>query len=207
MGPGPVAPGSNVVNGVVDLGGVGKHHGGLSDHGNGGLFAAPHAGRRDDFHIVAQQSRKAIEQRLGAAKFTGQPVADPNGEPGGSLPIAQDLEVVVERRDLEDFRHRHVHLARQCHQVPVVQAAILVVELVQVFDQQVATVRTGPDQSFHLGGRDGIRLAALHLAAFAQAATHLVDRYGGHCGITTGSWRTHLVFRLAGVGPFRPATR
>jgi len=45
---------------------------------------------------------------------------------------------------------RQVHQLGQRHQVAVVQAAVGVVEPVQVLDQQVAPVRRGAHQGSHL---------------------------------------------------------
>ncbi len=65
------------------------------------------------------------------------------------------------------------------------QAAPGVVELVQVFDQQVTPVAAfGPpaDQRANLGQRNLVGLAALEFAFAADALAHVVQRGQGHGG-------------------------
>ena len=60
---------------------------------------------------------------------------------GRSSPLADDIEMGVEGRDLVDLRHRDLELFGQRVQVPLGQAALLVLDEVQVFDQQRALAR------------------------------------------------------------------
>ena len=120
----------------------------------GACSQRPTQGAAITFTSLPSNGRQALQQILRAAHFAGQSVAHAHGESRRLLAFAQHFEVVIERRDFEDFRHRHIHLPGQRHQMPVVQAAIGVVELVQVLDQQVAPVRArGRSSRSHLGHR------------------------------------------------------
>ena len=70
---------------------------------------------------------------------------------GPRLAIAHDVEVRVEGRDLVDLRHRDLELFRQRVQVALGQAALLVLDEVQVFDQQRALARALAEQRFDGG--------------------------------------------------------
>jgi hypothetical protein len=59
--------------------------------------------------------------------------------------------------------------------MPVVQAAEVVLEAVQMFNQQVAGMRAGAEQIAHLLHRGVIRLTAFELAFAADALAHVVD--------------------------------
>ena len=92
------------------------------------LFAAANARRGHHPHIGAQQV-------LCAGQLTAQPVADSDHQAGRSVVAPDDSEVVIKRRHLVHLRHRNIHFLGQRDQVPLVQAAVRVVELVQVFNQ------------------------------------------------------------------------
>ena len=83
--------------------------------------------------------------------------------------------MVVEGGDLKYFGHANAHFFGQRHQMTVVQAAKVVLEAVQMFDQQVAGMRAGAEQIAHLLHRGVIRLATFELAFAADALSHIVD--------------------------------
>ncbi len=156
------------------------HHGCLANHSHRRLLATPDAGRRDHIHVGAQDCRQLLQQILRASQFAGQAITHTHGELRRFLPFAQHLEVVIERRDFEDFCHRHIHLPGECDQMPVVQAAPGIVELVQVLDQQIAPMGRRADEFQHLGHRHVIGLPALELTFLAEAAAHLFDGGDGY---------------------------
>ncbi|MCY1366909.1 hypothetical protein D9M69_538190 [compost metagenome] len=127
-----------------------------------------------------------------------QPVAHAHSDGGRRVALAQHLEVVVEARDLEHLGHGQAHLGRQGHHVALPQAAVRVVERVQVFDQLVAPVRPVADQGAHLGARRVVGLAALELATAPELGTQGI--WGGHgnrggCGHWAGSNHGLVVVR------------
>ena len=154
--------------------------------GRGCLLAAPDARGSHHTHIgAAQQGRQARKQVLRAGEFTAEAVTHTHREAGRSRITAHDLEVVVETGDLVDLGHGNLHLTGQRHQVAVMQARPGVVDLVQVFDQQVAAVAPGrrrTDEGTHLVTRTIVDLAALEPALAADALAHGVDRHSGNNG-------------------------
>ena len=60
---------------------------------------------------------------------------------GGGLALLDHVEVMIERGDLVHLRHRHLHLIRQRDQMRSGQAAVPVLNLVQMLDQQIAAPR------------------------------------------------------------------
>jgi hypothetical protein len=83
--------------------------------------------------------------------------------------------VVIESRDLKYLGHTNAHFFGQRHQMTVVQAAEVVLEAVQMFNQQVAGMRAGAKQIAYLLHRGIIRLATFELAFAADALAHVVD--------------------------------
>ena len=147
------------------------------------LLAAADAGCSHHAHAVAgERGLQLAHQALGAAEFTAQAVADAHCQAGGLLIALHDLKVVIEGGDLVDLGHRKIHFLGQRHQMPVVQAAVGVVELVQVLDQQIApmaTVRPFSNQGHHLGQGLCVGLTPLELALAPDAFPQIID--GGNC--------------------------
>ena len=114
----------------------GKRHRVLVHHRSRRLFTTADAGRGDDAHIVsAQNFGQARQQILGACHFAAQAVAHAHGQ-RRRLGIAfEDFEVVIESGDLKYLGHANAHFFGQRHQMPVVQAAEVVLEAVQMFNQ------------------------------------------------------------------------
>ena len=166
----------------LDSSDVGQHDRRLPDDGHRCLFATTDAGCRDDAHIGPEDIRQACQQALCAAQLTGKAIANPHRQLRRFLPVAQHLEVVVERGDFKDLCHGHVHLTAQRHQVAIVQAAVAVVQPVQVLDEQVAAMGAWSDQCLDLCQGRLVGLPALELALLAEFPADLVDRGDGHDG-------------------------
>ena len=71
----------------------------------------------------------------------------------------------VERGDLVDLDQRQPHFLGQRREVARVQAAVMVLQQMQVLDQQVPSAFPVAEQRLHLGQRLGLDLAALRLVA------------------------------------------
>ena len=69
----------------------------------------------------------------------------------------------VEGRDLVHFGQRQPHLVRQGRQVGGGQAAMLVLDQMQMLDQQIALARALAEQGLHLAQRRRIELPALRM--------------------------------------------
>ena len=69
--------------------------------------AAPHAGRADDTHIVAEFAGEGFEQRVAAGQGAAQAVADPDRDGRRRVfAVEDDVEVGVKRCDLVHLSHR-----------------------------------------------------------------------------------------------------
>ena len=164
----------------------GKRYRVLVHHRSRRLLATADARRGDDAHIVTTQNRrKPCQQVPGARHLAAQAVAHTYGQRRRLGIALEDFEVVIESGDLKDLGHADAHFFGQRHQVPVVQAAVMVLQAVQMLDQQVSRMRAGTQQIAHLLHRDVIRLAALELAFAADALAHIVYRAQRHAGHRT----------------------
>ena len=120
------------------------------------LVAAAHARRPHYPHRVAEPSLQLGEQLLGAEQRAGKAVADPHGEfRRRRLVVHDDVEMGVERGDLVDLDQRQPHLLGERGEMARVQAAVMVLQQVQVLDQQVAAALAVAEQRLHLGERRG----------------------------------------------------
>ncbi len=68
-------------------------------------------------------------------------VTHPHRDLGRGHVVRHDIKVRVERGHLEYFGHRQAHLVGQRRQVPVVEAAVPVLDQVQELNQQVPLPR------------------------------------------------------------------
>ena len=161
---------------------IGARHRALVHDRHRRLLAAPDARRGDHAGVGAEQRRQTRQQVTRAGQLAAQAVAHAHRDGCGRLAFTEDLEVVVEARDLVDLGHRHVGLAGECDQVPLVQAAVRVVQQVQVLDQTVsrpAGRRHLPEQRAHFGERGIVHLPAFQPALALDALAHLLG--GDRC--------------------------
>ena len=86
------------------------------------------------------------------------------------LAFLHDVEVMVERRDLVHLGHREPHFLRQRDDVRSRNAAVGVLNPVQMLDQEVAPPRRVAEQRAHLGQRLRIDSAALGSGRAARRA-------------------------------------
>jgi hypothetical protein len=86
--------------------------------------------------------------------------------------------MVVKGRDLVDLGRRQAHFMSQRHQVYGRQVAVLVLDFVQVFDQQVALARRFTEQLLDFEKRIQVDYPPLGLAALSLLA--FVDSLGFH---------------------------
>ena len=87
-----------------------------------------------------------------------------------SLALFDHVEVVVERRHLVDLRHRHLHLVRKRDQMRRGQAAVMVLNLVQVLDQEIAAARRIAKQGQDILARLRVDSPAFRCRAYTAAA-------------------------------------
>src|SRR5205085_2377860 len=102
-----------------------------------------------------------------------------------------DVEVVIERSDLEDLALRHAHFFRKGREMPGGEMPVAVLQLVQVLDQEVGAARCVPEKLTHLGQHRRARTAALGAAALALPHIFAAgnDRYDAclHCFLTSAA--------------------
>src|SRR5690606_1924951 len=112
-----------------------------------------------------------LEELVCAGEVTGDRLADADGDGRRRRrAILDDVEVVIEGGDLVDLGRREGHLACECYQVHVAQAAVGVLNEVQVLDQEVGPARGVAEQGADLGQRLIIQLASLGRGAEGDAA-------------------------------------
>ena len=134
--------------------------------------------------LVAQQGRQSGQQILRPRQLAGQTVTHPYRHTWCRLITTDHLEVVIKRGHFIHFSHGNIHLFGQRHQVPVMQAAVSVVELVQVLNQQIAPVPVvwlEANQRTDFTHRNIICLAPLEFAFALDTLTHLIHSSDGYC--------------------------
>jgi hypothetical protein len=115
----------------------------VADRHHGGAVAAAHAGRAHDAHGAAQVGLECGKQRLGASERAAQRVADAHGEERGRLLAVHDnVEMGVEGSDLVDLHESEPHVLGERREVARVQAAVMVLDEVQEFDQEIGPAWT-----------------------------------------------------------------
>src|SRR6266851_4940189 len=135
---------------------------GVADRCNRRVVATAHAGRTDNPHARSQTLRQLGEEGLRAEERTGQAVADAHGDGRRRrLPIHHDVKMGVERGDLVDLDESQFHLVSQRRQVAGMQAAVPVLNEVQMLNQEIALTRAGAEQLRHLGESGRIDLPPL----------------------------------------------
>ena len=157
----------------------GLQHRVLVHHRHRRLLASAQAGCGNHPHPGTQYLWQPSHQFTRTDQLAAQAIAHAHRQSGDGRIVAQHLEVVVEGGYLVDLGQRQVHQLGQCRQVPLMQAAVLVVEPVQLLDQQVSPVRRRAHQCPHLQHRRLIGLAPLKPAYFADALAHVVQRGEG----------------------------
>ena len=142
-----------------------------ADDGDRRRVAAPDARDALDSDVVAGLSFKFGDEVLAAEQLAGHRIADAHGQRRRrALAFLDDVEVVVERRHLIDFRRRQFHLAGEGDDVGGADMAVFVLHQVQELDQQVAPPRTRAEQRANFGERVLINASAARLAALLAAA-------------------------------------
>ena len=98
--------------------------------------------------------------------------------------------MVIKGRDLVHLGFREAHLGGQCDEPGGAEMTVAVLDLVQVFKQQVATARRLPEQFPNLGQGRGIHgtparpyALAAPVARFFRVVRHRAQR-GGSAGGT-----------------------
>ena len=141
----------------------------MADRGDRRVVAAAHAGRAHDAHARLERARQLREQALGAHQRAGEAVADPHRQRRRRrLAVHDDVEMGVERGDLVDLDQRKPHLVRERHEMAGVQAAVVVLQQMQVLDQEVAPARAVAEERAHLVER--LRIDLPPLRRFARLA-------------------------------------
>ena len=125
------------VEGIADGGEVGPAHRNLARQHRGGMVAQPHAGGLDHRRRPLQPVLQFGVQPAGAAHGTTGAVAHPHGGGGRRLALPQQAEMGVKAGGLPDFRRRQAEIRRQPGQMGGIEAAMAVLQPVQVFDQLV----------------------------------------------------------------------
>ncbi len=136
----------------------------VADRDDRRLVAAAHARRARDADPVAEPGAQIIEQMLGAIERAAEAVAHPHGQRRRRrLVIHDDVEMRIERGDLVNLGQGEPHLLGQRHQMPGMEAAVMVLQQMQVLDQEVAAALALAEQRRHFGERGRVDLAALRM--------------------------------------------
>ena len=123
----------------------------MADRGDRRVVAAAHAGRAHDAHARLERALQLRQQPLGAHHGAGEAVADPDRDRRRRrLAVHDDVEMGVEGGDLVDLDEGEPHLVRERHEMARVQAAVLVLQQVQMLDQKIGSARPVAEERAHL---------------------------------------------------------
>ena len=115
---------------------IAVHHGDRCD------LATPDAGRRNHPHLLAEDRRQLFQQLLRACKLAGNGVAHAHRQSGRRLlALLHHIEVVIEGCNFVHLGLRQAHLLGERREMRSRQAAVSVLQPVQVLDQKVAPAR------------------------------------------------------------------
>ena len=121
-----------------------------------------HAGSAHDAHLGADCRLQVSDQLFGAGEVARQVLADADRDGRRwRLAFLHHVEMGVEGRDLVDLGLRHVQLFGQGGEMSGRQMAVLVLDQVQEFDQQIAPPLGISQQGADLGLRRRLDLPAL----------------------------------------------
>ena len=135
------------------------------------VVAAAHAGRPYHPHARAHARRQLRQQLLRTQQRAGQAIAHAHRHGRRRrLAVHDDVEMGIERCNLVHLDERQLHLVGERREMAGVEAAILVLQQVQVLDQQVALRRLLAQERQHLVERFRLDLAAARQVAAAAAA-------------------------------------
>ena len=120
----------------------------------GRAVAGAHAGRGDDARAAGRRGAQRLQQLMRAGHGAGQAFADPDRHRRRRrCGVLQHLEMVVEAGDLEDLDRRQAQQLGQGDEMAGAQAAMRVLQRVQMLDQQVAPQRQRADRRQHRRAR------------------------------------------------------
>ena len=137
-------------------------HVAMAHLGHRRFLATAHAGCAHDPHAIACSAGEFLQQRRCAETFAGEAVANPDRQRRRrALALHHHVEVRVEGRDLVDLGHGEAHLGRERRQVTGREAAVVVLDLVQMLDQQVLAPGLVSQQRADLCLRRWLHLPAL----------------------------------------------
>jgi hypothetical protein len=122
------------------------------------------------------------------------------------IAILNDFKVMVERGHLIHLGHGDVHQFGQSHQVTLMQATVRVIELVQMLNEQIASlfqnVAFYAQQMLDLLQRELVCLSTLELSPLAKLQRHLFGAGQSHNGGGCCFFSDHVVSILEGVSGF-----
>src|SRR6185369_5439474 len=149
----------------------------------------------------------------GARHLAREAVADAHRDRRrNGLAFLDDVEVVIEGRDLEDLGLRELHLGGQRREMRRAQVAEAVLQLVQVLDEEIARARRVAEQREHVGERLRVDAPAAWRLALALARSGLGnDRDDGgtvhDSAPASARKRSRAAPHLAPTGTWRRAPR
>lgn len=122
--------------------------------------------------------------------MAGYRFADADGHGRRRRTVFHHIEVMIERCDLVYLRRRERHLTRECGQVRGREAAVSVLDAVQVLDQEIGTTRGIAQQRAYLAERPFIDFAPFRGRPQGNPAdvpaASLAWRHGGKVGKAAG---------------------
>src|SRR5262245_26190196 len=130
-------------------------HGIATDHGDRCVLAPADTRRRDHSHVGAfQPLLQLVQQAITASDVAGDRFAHADRERSRrDAVVLYDVEVVIERRDLENFGGGEPHLPGKCSEVRRCEKAEMVLQFMQVLDQQVAPAGLGAEKLYDFSVR------------------------------------------------------
>ena len=156
----------------------------MADRSDRRVVTAAHAGRANDAHARFKRALQLRQQPLGTHHGAGEAVANPDRDRRRRrLAVHDDVEMGIEGGDLVDLDERKPHLVRERHEMARVQAAVLVLQQVQMLDQKIGSARPVAEERANL--LQGLRIDLPPLRRLARAAPPgaRVDAAGRRCAV------------------------
>src|SRR6516164_8881918 len=185
-------------NSSGDTGGAGVLVQRVGDRHDRRPMAPAHAGCPDDPDTTVELAAQIMEKLRCAGQLAAEAVAYADGQRGRwRLAVHDDVKVGVERGDLISLYEGEPHLLGKRREMTGVETAEMVLQLMEMLDQEIASALPVTEHRLHLGERRGIDLPALRVIRPAPPPRARMDaavvRYRG--------W--HLIAAASPSPPFR----
>ncbi len=152
------------------------------------IVTSTHAWRADNANAGLQPFLQGFQQFPGTHQRAGQAIADAHSHRRRRrFAVHDDIEMRIKRSDFEHLHEREAHFLRKRDEMTGMQAAVSILQEMQVLDKQVGLARALAQDRPNLADRDGVRLPPARKLPRLPAAGAWMNAAAGLCA----AWLRH----------------